>query len=462
MKNIIYLSINLILISVLLSCGDMYNDIREDIELPFIEITSFHFETPEADGIINNKNHTIVVNVPTGTNVDSLIPIITHTGVSINPGSGISQNFTSPVTYTIEAEDGSTLDYTVTVLSIVNKAITAFNFSNPVATGVINEINHSIEIIVPYATNVTSLIPTITHTGSSVYPGSGLAQNFTSPVTYTVTAGEDGSTQDYIVTVIISQLATVITYNITTNYKLDIIGTSARGGGNVTSQGNSAVIERGLCWNTSGLPTINNSYIADGSGTGIFESASMTGLNENTTYYVRAYAINSKGTAYGNEVTFNSGWAFGTVHAGGYVFYNDGNGGGLVAAMTDQSTSQAWITGGFSQTTSIGSTSQALGTGLANSNAIIASFWHEGSAAQICLDYNDGTYSDWYLPSIVELDLMYSHLKSQGSGGFANATYWSSSEVTSSGAWLYDFYIYVGEGYTEKSVNLYVRSIRTF
>ncbi|MFC4305190.1 S-layer homology domain-containing protein, partial [Cohnella boryungensis] len=70
----------------------------------------------------------------------------------------------------------------------------------PTAAGTVNEANHTIAVTVPYGTDVTSLTPTIAHTGASISPTSGAAQDFTNPVTYTVTAA-DGSTQNYVVTV---------------------------------------------------------------------------------------------------------------------------------------------------------------------------------------------------------------------------------------------------------------------
>ncbi|MCX6253841.1 MAG: hypothetical protein NTV31_05115, partial [Bacteroidia bacterium] len=80
---------------------------------------------------------------------------------------------------------------------------------------------------------------------------------------------------------------------------------SATMGGNVTSDGGAAVTARGVCWNTATGPTIANSKTTDGTGVGSFVS-SLTGLTVGTTYYVRAYATNSAGTAYGNEVSFNT------------------------------------------------------------------------------------------------------------------------------------------------------------
>ena len=74
-------------------------------------------------------------------------------------------------------------------------------------------------------------------------------------------------------------------------------------GGNITNDGNAAVTERGICYATVAAPTTNSSKVAIGSGTGTF-TTTITGLLTNTTYYVRAYAINIQGTAYGNEVNF--------------------------------------------------------------------------------------------------------------------------------------------------------------
>ncbi|GAB1373013.1 hypothetical protein MASR1M45_30770 [Candidatus Kapaibacterium sp.] len=80
---------------------------------------------------------------------------------------------------------------------------------------------------------------------------------------------------------------------------------SAQSGGNVTNDGGANVTARGVCWSTSQNPTIANSKTTDGSGTGSF-SSSITGLQSNTTYYVRAYATNSAGTGYGEQVSFKT------------------------------------------------------------------------------------------------------------------------------------------------------------
>jgi uncharacterized protein (TIGR02145 family) len=81
--------------------------------------------------------------------------------------------------------------------------------------------------------------------------------------------------------------------------------TTASGGGNITSDGGSAVTVRGVCWSTTNSPTTANSITSDGPGTGSFTS-NLTGLTEGKTYYARAFATNSAGTAYGNEVSFTT------------------------------------------------------------------------------------------------------------------------------------------------------------
>jgi hypothetical protein len=80
---------------------------------------------------------------------------------------------------------------------------------------------------------------------------------------------------------------------------------TASGGGNVTADGNATVTARGICWDTLPNPDLTDKYTTNGAGLGTFTSA-ITNISSATTYYVRAYATNSEGTAYGNEVVFSS------------------------------------------------------------------------------------------------------------------------------------------------------------
>ena len=92
---------------------------------------------------------------------------------------------------------------------------------------------------------------------------------------------------------------------VTTNMVSNIATSTASCGGNVTSDGGATVTARGVCWGTSQNPTVNSSHTTDGGGTGSFTS-NITGLTPGTTYYVRAYATNSAGTAYGEQQSFTT------------------------------------------------------------------------------------------------------------------------------------------------------------
>ena len=92
---------------------------------------------------------------------------------------------------------------------------------------------------------------------------------------------------------------------ITTTSVTQITETTAVAGGNVTSDGGASVTERGVCIATVTNPTISNTKVSAGSGTGSF-TCNLTNLQPNTTYYVRAYATNEVGTAFGEEVSFTT------------------------------------------------------------------------------------------------------------------------------------------------------------
>jgi len=136
-------------------------------------------------------------------------------------------------------------------------------------------------------------------------------------------------------------LTTTTVGNITTN--------SATTGGNVTNDGGATVTARGVVWSTAQNPTISlTTRTSNGTGVGSYVS-SITGLTSNTTYYVRAYATNSTGTSYGNQITFKTNsiptgtiiWkCTGTRFAGDTLLIRDG----------DTSTNNSrWVTTGPSR-----------------------------------------------------------------------------------------------------------------
>ena len=187
------------------------------------DITSFDFLLGEnsdkgfTGNVIGSVGATTInLQVPYGAGpyVGSLVPNIVHTGESVLPADGAAQDFTNPVTYTVTAEDLTTKEYTVTVTVLPNDAkdITSFDFllgenSGKGLTGnVVGSVDDTmINLQVPYDTGpyVGSLVPNIVHTGQSVSPADGAAQDFTNPVTYTVTA-EDLTTKEYTVTVTVA------------------------------------------------------------------------------------------------------------------------------------------------------------------------------------------------------------------------------------------------------------------
>jgi 6-phosphogluconolactonase (cycloisomerase 2 family) len=165
-----------------------------------------------ATGVITNFN--IAVTVPFGTNPAALVATFTTTGASVMV-NGVTQfsgtttnNFSSPVTYTVVAADGSIQNYvvTVTVAASSAKAITSFILANE--SGIITGTN--ITVTVPHSTNLSSLVATFSTTGISVFVGSTQqvsgsisAHDFTTPVSYVVNAA-DGSSATYTVTVTVA------------------------------------------------------------------------------------------------------------------------------------------------------------------------------------------------------------------------------------------------------------------
>jgi len=171
----------------------------------------------------------------------------------------------------------------------------------------------------------------------------------------------------------------------------------------------------------------------------------------------------------------------GDYYQGGIIFYLDGAGGGLIAAVADVSPTQ-WGCVGYGTA----GTSTDVGTGATNTTAIINHCPINGIAAQLCDAYsvtvNGVTYSDWFLPSSGELNLMYqnkatitiSALENGGSSFQISETwtedgitylygpYWSSSEYLTYGAYTVDLFDNGNRLLTNKSTTRNVRAVRAF
>ena len=148
----------------------------------------------------------------------------------------------------------------------------------------------------------------------------------------------------------------------------------------------------------------------------------------------------------------------GDSYQGGIIFYLDGNGGGLIAAPTDQSSGAEW---GCRSVEIAGADGVAVGTGNQNTIDIEAGCPSAVTAAGICADLTLGGYSDWFLPSVDELQLMFYYLHQQLDGEFTDTFYLSSTESDSFYAKGVSFNWGV-QGSFAKSALAYVRAVRAF
>ncbi len=192
--------------------------VASDFALPSSEndILSFALAEQAGNAIIDNVNHTVDVEVVYGTNVAALTPTITVSeNASINPESGTEQDFTAPFEYTVTAENEDEQIWMVTVevqQSNENNILT-FILVEQTGDAVIDNENHTVYIEVVAGTNVTNLTPTIEISESaSIDPASGVSQDFTNPVDYTVTA-QNGDEQIWVVTVDIATSVNNVSVN---------------------------------------------------------------------------------------------------------------------------------------------------------------------------------------------------------------------------------------------------------
>ncbi len=277
-----------------------------------------------------------------------------------------------------------------------------------------------------------------------------------------------------------SSTSSLVLPTVTTNAVLGITSNSATFGGAISNANGNQIVERGIVYSTNPNPTFNSSKIVIGNGIGTFDTITALGyqyahlLQTNTTYYVRAYALTENNIyAYGNEVSFTTLPVGQVGPGGGIVFFDKGNATGgwqyLETATTDQGTGIQW----GCAATIIQGTQLIVGSGEDNTALIVAGCTEPSFAAKLCDTLTLGGQTDWFLPSIDELNLMHKNLHLNNQGNFSvssNELYWSSSEnyiaSFSGGRWYFSFIDGGSAGYNPSVFiglsAFYVRAVRAF
>ena len=213
-----------------------------------------------------------------------------------------------------------------------------------------------------------------------------------------------------------------------------------------------------LSWSVTDAATVSLDHAI-----GSVALSGTTAVNPTTTTTYTLTATNSAGSVTATTTVVVSSYVLRDIGpAGGYIFYDKVSYSDgwryLEAAPNDQSTSAEWGCDGIEIS---GADGTAVGTGEQNTIDIEAGCATAGTAADICANLSLGGYSNWFLPSKDELNLMYENLKGAGVGGFGGYAYWSSSESLAYSAWVQYFYDSYQVNYY-KYASFRVRAVRAF
>lgn len=174
--------------------------------------------------------------------------------------------------------------------------------------------------------------------------------------------------------------------------------------GEVTDQGASTVTARGFIYSTYSNAKFPKTSV--GGGIGTYQKI-ISNLVQGTIYYVRSYATNSYGTAYGNEVSFRA-LAVGDTYQGGRVFYMENNGlKGFIAAPDEFIATKPWQPNYGGNYIATGAVNTQLGKGRTNTQLITSVLGNVDCAATYCNNLIVNGFDDWFMPSIEELTIFH-------------------------------------------------------
>ena len=391
--------------------------------------------------------------------ITSLLPALTIRSITVTEAKPVSATFSTltPGAATITANGISTQALTVTEKdpqgirqSSGGATVTITKLSGMGSIGAVTD-NHdgtyTALVTAPVATGSGIFVATLG--GGAVKSGTGSQTEAT--VTYaagvaTQIALNGGDAQSAVAGSAVSTAPSVIVKDANNNpvSGVSVAFAVATGGGSVT--GGSATT------NASGVATVGGWTLGTKAGTNTLTATSGTLTNLPITFTATGTVDEAPlaiGDNYGGGiiayilVSVDPGYVAGQTH-------------GLIAAPGDQSTGILWWNGSYITT---GATGTAIGTGAANTTAIVASQGAGSYAAKLCDDLVLNGYSDWYLPSRDELNKLY--LNKRAVGGFATYFYWSSSEDYAYYAWYQ--YFGVGSQYFDIKFNYFrVRAVRAF
>ena len=267
---------------------------------------------------------------------------------------------------------------------------------------------------------------------------------------------------------------TVKTVSITAPYQSGVNHVyPGTGYGVITSFGGAPDTTVGICWSKSPNPTISDYYSSGTLTASDSFYASISSLDSGNTYYFRAYASNTAGTGYGNQISItipsptHNTYTIGQSYGGGTIFYIDSTKQhGLIVAVSDAASGNQipWDIEVNNTFPLVGATDTAIGAGASNTSKTVAALGTVyGSNAAYMASLPASGYSDWYLPSKDELNLIFVNLTKAGLGNMQSNVYWSSSEYDITRGWAQDFSQFNISSFTYfKANSAFLRPIRKF